>query len=77
MKTLYDKLKPEYKNKLESNKFSYESSVKAIEDTLKANHSWYSLSMHDISNILVFTDVTLYSITSSDLMFGEMFFEKD
>ena len=77
MQTLYDKLKPEYKNVIYSHKAKYTTSINSLIETLKTTHTWFSLEVSDVSTFLTFTDTPLYDLTSSDVMFGSKFFTNE
>tara|TARA_R100000329_G_scaffold557_2_gene1135 strand:+ start:442 stop:675 length:234 start_codon:yes stop_codon:yes gene_type:complete len=77
MKTLYDRLKPQYKDVIYSHQEKYSTSINSLIETLKTKHTWFSLEVSDVSTFLTFTDVPLYNLTSSDVMFGSKFFTNE
>ena len=69
--TLYDKLKPEIKAKLEANYEEYSTAVRYISDKLKQTKLYSDLKIDDIRTICTFGDVWHYDLTQSDLLYGE------
>ena len=68
--TLYDKLKPEIKAKLEENYKEYKS-VGFIFDKLQKNNHYSDLTIDDVRSICTFGDVWHYNLTQSDLLYGD------
>ena len=77
MKSLYQKLKPEYKQVLSDNTIKYPSVCNELIRTLQDNVSWYALEVENVSTLVTFTDHTLYKLTSRDIMFGEIFLQDE
>ncbi len=69
--TLYDKLKPEIKDKLEENYEEYSRAVGYISDKLKQTKVYSDLKIDDIRTICTFGDVWHYDLTQSDLLYGD------
>ena len=69
--TLYDKLKPEIKAKLEANYEEYSTAIGYISDKLKQTKLYSDLKIDDIRTICTFGDVWHYDLTQSDLLYGE------
>ncbi len=69
--TLYDKLKPEIKAKLEANYEEYSTAVGYISDKLKQTKLYSDLKVDDIRTICTFGDVWHYDLTQSDILYGE------
>ena len=69
--TLYDKLKPEIRAKLEANYEEYSTAVGYISDKLKQTKLYSDLKIDDIRTICTFGDVWHYDLTQSDLLYGE------
>ncbi len=74
MKTLYDKLKPEYKQKLDEQAVEYPSIVKNLTSTLKDNYFWSHLTVGQAKDLITFTDYSFAEMSSHDFAFGEKFF---
>ena len=72
--TLYDKLKPHIKDKLNSYEKEYEKSIKYIYDKLKTNNRYSDLTVDDIKTIHTFTDIWYNDISGLDLMYGDHLF---
>ena len=69
--TLYDKLKPEIKAKLEENYEEYSTAVGSISDKLKQTTLYSDLKIDDIRTICTFGDVWHFDLTQSELLYGE------
>jgi len=69
--TLYDKLKPEIKAKLEANYKEYSTAVGYISDKLKNTRNYSDLKVDDIKTICTFGDVWHYDLTQSDILYGD------
>ena len=74
--TLYQKLKPEVKAGLESveNK-PYKFSINIIVSLLKSKQFYSDLTIEEVKNIIVFSDVEPKSVF--DMKFGDFLFEPD
>ena len=68
--TLYEKLLPEAKSGLESNEDQYKASVDAIVKALKTHTSWLNLTVLEVSQIIMFTDIKWGKITKDTFQFG-------
>tara|TARA_R100000278_G_C5438826_1_gene152974 strand:- start:650 stop:883 length:234 start_codon:yes stop_codon:yes gene_type:complete len=77
MKTLYDKLKPEYKQKLEKQAEQYPSLIQQITESLQENYFWSSLTVGQAKDLITFTDYSFGEMSSHDFAFGDKFFLKD
>jgi hypothetical protein len=77
MKTLYEKLKPEYKQRLTEQQEDYPSIVKAIKIGLKENYFWSQLTVGQAKDLITFTDHAFSQVSSFDWSFGEKFFIAD
>ena len=75
MKTLYDKLKPEIKAKLEASYAEgYITSIDLIFKQLKTNNRYSELTIDDVKTLNTFSDVSLIDTTQLDLMYGDHLF---
>ena len=74
MKTLYEKLKPEYKQKLDEQSVEYPSTIKSIKNALKDNYFWGHLTVGQAKDLITFTNYTFGEMSSHDFAFGEKFF---
>ena len=74
MKTLYDKLKPEYKQKLKEEAVNYPSLVQGITNVLKDNYFYSHLTVGQARDLISFTDFALGQLASYDLIYGDKFF---
>tara|TARA_Y100000401_G_C8138609_1_gene133744 strand:- start:160 stop:393 length:234 start_codon:yes stop_codon:yes gene_type:complete len=75
MKTLYDKLKPEYKQKLKEEAADYPSLVGSVVESLKDNYIWSHLTIGQAKDFIQFTDKSYGALSSYDWSFGEAFFD--
>ena len=69
--TLYDKLKPEIKAKLEANYEEYSTAVGYISNKLKNTERYSELKVDDIRTICTFGDVWHYDLTQTDILYGD------
>ena len=69
--TLYDRLKPHIKDKLEENYEEYSRAVGYISDKLKNTERYSELLIDDVRTICTFSDIFIYDLTQSDLMYGD------
>ena len=70
IKTIYDKLKPEFKTELQVNARKY-STAKRLKYTLMSKTSWYDLTINDVSDMTIYCNVKLYNMSGSDIMYGK------
>jgi hypothetical protein len=74
MKTLYDKLKPEIKAKLEANYVEYKVSIDYIFNKLQTKDRYSELTIDDVRTLNTFSNSELYQTTQMDLMYGDHLF---
>lgn len=55
-KSLYDRLQPDVKARLEKNGLQYEFTVNRIITKLDNTYFWNDLSISDMSNLIIFSD---------------------
>ena len=72
--TLYDKLKPEIKAKLEANHAEYALSIDNIFNKLQNNNRYSELTIDDVRTLNTFTNSELHQTTQMDLMYGDHLF---
>ena len=72
--TLYDKLKPEIKAKLEENYKEYSTAVGYISDKLKNTRNYSDLKVDDVRTIHTFTDIWYNDISGLELLYGDHLF---
>ncbi len=70
LKSIYEKLKPEFKNELQKNAKKYDS-AKRLKYNLMSNTLWSDLTLSNMSDISVFCNVEMYKLTAQDIMFGK------
>ena len=73
MKTLYQQLKPEYKQSLNEQEKLYPTLVKDIRCALQENYLWSHLSIGQARELVSFTSMSLGSMSSYDWFYGEKF----
>ena len=76
LKTIYDKLKPELKTKLQTNARKY-SSAKRLKYALMSKTSWYDLTVSQLSDISVYCDIPTYTLSAQDIMYGDSIINKN
>ncbi len=69
---LYNKLKPEIKQRLHKNSNRYAISVESIVRALKTKRYYNELTMGEIKQIRAFGDVTNTDILWGDTMFNDL-----
>ena len=73
--TLYDKLKPQIKAKLEASYAEgYVTSIESIFKQLKTKNRYSELTIDDVRSLNTFSNSELYQTTQMDLMYGDHLF---
>ena len=72
--TLYDKLKPEIKDKLEANYAKYATCIDYIFNKLQTKDRYSELTIDDVKTLNTFADQQVHSIKQIDLMYGDHLF---
>ena len=75
MKTLFDKLKPHIKDKLDAQAEKY-MSIRFIYDNLKTKNQYNELTIDEVKTIHTFTDLWYRDIDSLDLIYGDHLFNQ-
>ena len=75
MKTIWDRLKPEYKQTIRKHQENYHSAPHRMEEDLKSIMFWGELSVEDLIDFYTWTDQCLTEMTWED-MFGDRFLIK-
>ena len=73
--TLYDKLKPHIKDKLDAQAEKYVS-INYIYDNLKTKSRYSELTIDDLKSIHTFADVWYRDVDNLDLMYGDHLFNE-
>ena len=76
MKTVWERLKPEYKQKIIKYQEEYYSAPQSVEESLKTIVFWGELSVEDLRNFFTWTDMHLTELSWEDL-FGDRFLIKE
>ena len=71
MKTLFDKLKPHIKDKLNTQAEEYSVSINSVFNTLKQKYSYSDLTIDEIRSICTFGDVWYHDLTQKDIIWGD------
>ena len=74
--TLYDKLKPHIKDKLDAQAEKY-ISINYIYDNLKTKSRYSQLTIDDLKSIHTFADVWYRDVDNLDLMYGDHLFNEN
>ena len=77
MKTLYNSIKPEYKDKLEEHAKEYPATIEAIKKSFYYNELWSRLTVSQVRDFISFTDTPLGSVKFEDWAFGDQFLTKE
>ena len=72
MKTIWERLKPEYKQRIIKHQENYNTAPQRIEESLKSIIFWGELSVEDLRDFFTWTDMCLTEITWEDT-FGDRF----
>lgn len=76
IKTLYERLKPEIKEKLLQQDRKYSDSVRNIIAKLDSNKFVSELTLSDVRNIHIFSDIDYMDQSAYELMWCENIFEE-
>ena len=76
MKTIWDRLKPEYKQRILKHQEKYNSAPQRIEEALRSIVFWGELTVEDFREFFTWTDQCLTEMTWED-MFGDRFLTKE
>ena len=76
MKTVWDKLRPEYKQRIRKHQEEYHSAPQSMEEDLRTVMFWGELSVERLRNFYTWTDQCLAEMTWED-MFGDRFLIKE
>jgi hypothetical protein len=72
MKTIWDRLRPEYKQRILKHQEEYHSAPQRIEESLKSIVFWGEMSVEDLRDFFCWTDQCLTEMDWED-MFGDRF----
>ena len=73
MNTLYERLKPEYKEALTKNADKYPLVINSLVKILKSNYFWNDLTIAQAKDLISFTDETFGTIAYYDWSYGDKF----
>jgi hypothetical protein len=73
--TLYQRLKPEVKNKLQENYGEFEHSIKIIFKSLHEEEHYNALTINQVNNLILFSEIRpedIYDFANGDFAFKEI-----
>ena len=73
MKTLYNSIKPEYKDRLEAHAEDYPVTIESIKKSLHYNELWSRLTVSQVRDFVSFVDTPLHTLKFEDWAFGTKF----
>ena len=76
MKTLWEQLKPEYKQRILKHQEKYHSAPQRMEESLKSTVFWGELTVEDLRDFFTWTNQCLTEMCWEDT-FGDRFINKD
>ena len=76
MLNIYDKLKKEYKDKLEQSSTKY-STAKRLKYVLLSKTLWYELTIDQVKDVITYTDESNLNMSAYDFLYGDKFLIKD
>ena len=77
MKTLYNSIKPEYRDRLEDHAKEYPATIESIKKSLYYNELWSRLTVSQVRDFVSFTDTPMSSLKFEDWAFGDRFLIKE
>jgi hypothetical protein len=75
--TLYEKLKPNVKDKLNKSEIKYGSTIRNVIAKLESTHFVGDLTIDDMKTIHLFSDTGYVNQTGLELIWGEKIFQYD
>ena len=75
IKTIYDKLKSDFKTELNLNARKY-SSAKRLKYTLMSKTSWQDLAISEISSMTTYCDIYTHKLSAQDILYGHNILKK-
>ena len=72
MKTIWDRLRPEYKQRIRKHQEEYHSAPQSVEESLSSVIFWGELTVEDLRDFFTWTDMCLTEMTWEDT-FGDRF----
>ena len=73
MKTLYNSLKQEYRDKLEANEQEYPATIRSVKKSLYYNELWSCLTVSQVKEFMAFTDTHFEDLKFQDWAYGIKF----
>jgi hypothetical protein len=72
--TLYQRLKPEIKKKLEAQHKDYAPAIDGIFNNLKTKDLYCDLTLSELRTIYTFADIFSGNVTQSEILYGDNIF---
>ncbi len=72
--TLYQRLKPEVKKKLEAQYKNYAPAIDSIFNNLKTKNLYCDLTLSELRTIYTFADIFSGNVTQSEILYGDNIF---
>tara|TARA_R100001463_G_scaffold61042_3_gene113756 strand:+ start:110 stop:343 length:234 start_codon:yes stop_codon:yes gene_type:complete len=76
MLNIYDRLKTEYKDKLENSCAKY-STASRLKYVLLSKTLWYELTIDQVKDVITYTDESNLNMSAYDFLYGDKFLIKD
>lgn len=76
MINIYDRLKQEYKDRLDKSSAKY-STASRLKYVLLSKTLWYELTIDQIRDVLTYTDESSLNMSAYDFLYGDKFLIKD
>ena len=76
MINIYDRLKKEYKDKLDNSCVKY-STASRLKYVLLSKTLWYELTIDQVRDVLTYTDESSLNMSAYDFLYGDKFLTKD
>tara|TARA_R110001592_G_C12702126_1_gene706849 strand:+ start:157 stop:411 length:255 start_codon:yes stop_codon:yes gene_type:complete len=73
--TLYDKLKPDVKAKLNKDEAKYSATIRKVIAKLESNHFIGDLTIDDMKTVHLFSETSYVNQTGLEFMWGEKIFD--
>ena len=70
MKTIYEMLKPELKKSLQESARKY-NTAKRLKYILMSKVIWQDLTVSELSDVITYTNLSSYKMSSYDFMYGD------
>jgi|TARA_R100001460_G_C3430438_1_gene162115 hypothetical protein len=76
MKNLYERLKPEFRTKLNESVEKY-NSVSRLKYTLMSKHSWHELTIENMKDLFLWANITSNDFSYNSFCYGKNIIEDE